>query len=94
MAQESGITQHSSEEEDEGENPDDQGKTHGTQDDSLLIVLLGETLDLLKEARDGTLNSGLAYEQLTFIDRLECESIDDLTWSGAEQDADPSCMSY
>jgi hypothetical protein len=89
VAQEGHVAQNSRDEEDDREDPDDEGEAHGAQDNSLLVVLLGQSLDLLKEARDGALDSCFLSEKLTLVDGLEGESIDNLARSRAEQDANP-----
>jgi hypothetical protein len=48
--------QHSKDERDESEHPDDQGEEHTAQDDSLLVILACEDSDLLEELDEALAN--------------------------------------
>lgn len=84
------VAQHRSNEENESEYPNDQSESHGTEDDGLLVVFLGKSLNVLEELRKGAFNACRLDEKFTLIDGFEGERIDDLTRSRANENAKPT----
>ena len=79
MNEEEQIAQDCRNQEDETKGPDNEGEGHGTQNQSLLIILVVESPDLLKEPGKRVLNSGFLNRQLTVVDGDKSESVNDLT---------------
>lgn len=75
----------------ESEDPDNQGEHHAGQDDGLLMFLTGQNADVFEESCKSRPDI-LCFSRvkLGLENRIQCQSIDDLSRTLAEYNTDPS----
>jgi len=86
-----GNPEQASQDEGQGsEYPNDKREQHAGKDDGLLVVLLGEGSDLLEElAKHGSHVATFCWNQLQLDHGVEGNSIDHLSGTLADNDANP-----
>lgn len=90
MPQEENVKEDGEDEEQEREDPDDQGVGHGSQDNDLLQVFVGQLLDVFEETHKGSIETrSLLVRQVGIIDRVQGQCVDDLSRAGTDENSNP-----
>jgi hypothetical protein len=89
VPQENNVQDESEDEQQHGDDPNEQGESHGGENYRLCPMLVAQKLQVIEELVEArTVRLAFArIDQRSLADRVKCESIYDLAWSLSSQEA-------